>query len=103
MKNLFLIAMVFTAACASRASTNYSTQVVQAVEEDARCTGLYQGEGATKTHSTMCRFPNKLIVLCTMSTDKGFECKPLNATPQQPQQQPQPAPAPAPAAAPATK
>lgn len=108
MKKLLFVAMVFAAACgdnkSSAPSKNLVIDVVTTVEENAKCTSLFQGEGTTKVHAAYCKLANKVIVFCSLDTAQGFRCAPLNAGPPadanavgQPAQPPgQPGPQPAP-------
>lgn len=79
-----LLLVLVLGACTNRSkldpTDNLAAQVVLAAEPDAKCSPLYEGAGSNVLYSALCRFPNKSLTICSMSTDKGFECPPLTSS-----------------------
>lgn len=80
MKKMILLAMILSA-CSQPKRRNFATENVVKVDENAKCVDQYTNDGPTKTHSTLCTLSTKLVLSCSVSTDKPFECRPLNGQP----------------------
>ena len=105
MKNLLLALAVCTACAPPR--HNLAIDIVQTIEPDAKCTGMYAGEGSSLTYSASCRLPNKATLMCSVDVSstlsqgnqppRGLSCATIVPAPQTAAATPPPPPAPAPA------
>lgn len=82
MNKLALILLIgCSASKPAPAPRNLAAEIVLAVEPDAKCDPLYNGEGPTLTYSARCKLPSKAVIYATVSTDKGPGIQQLNSAP----------------------
>ncbi len=86
MKVIAILLLAWLGACApseakSKLDRNFAEESVMAIEPDAKCVRMYQGDGPHQTHSVKCRLPAKLEVYCVVNTETALVCTPLNNQP----------------------